>query len=109
MTDNASTQSAPEFGFILRRPFTGYNPGCLETSVYVGPDFTVPIPWWRSNAGSDPRTGNDAEQDWSLSLPHHCDEWPIWDGTREQVLAAALRFRAELDQAIDALRSAEQL
>jgi hypothetical protein len=103
MPDKTTTE-APEFGFILRRPFTGDQPGADETTVYLAPDFATPVPWWRSNAGDDPRSG-EASTDWSLSLPHHCGEWPIGDGSLDQVLDAALRMRAELDQAIDVLRA----
>jgi len=41
--------------------------------------------------------------DWSVFLPHHCDEWIIATGDRESVLAEARRFRAELDAAIGTL------
>lgn len=71
--------------------------------IYLAPDFTARHLWYDTGAGSDPRTDND---DWSLSLPHQCGEWGIWDGPREQVLDAARRFRAELDQAITAMEAA---
>ena len=43
----------------------------------------------------------DAELDeWALYLPHQCDAWDIAAGNRDEVLAGAKAFRAELDRAI---------
>lgn len=95
------------FGFMLRRPGPRVEDDFGEDAapVYLAPDFTTPVPWHRTHAGSDPRCGSDVETDWALSLPHQCGEWGIWDGSREQVLEAAYRFRAELDQAIAAMEA----
>jgi hypothetical protein len=47
--------------------------------------------------------------DWALFLPHRCDAWEIAVGSRAEVLAASLAFRAELDRAIKMLeQGAEQ-
>lgn len=86
------------FGLMLRRPGE-------TTTVYLAPDFTNPRPEWTTDAGSDPRWGEGSDQHWALSLPHHCGEWVIDEGTLDEVIAEAERLRAELDQAIEALRA----
>jgi hypothetical protein len=101
------------FGLMLRRAGDFANPDAewsdpdYEEGIYLAPDFTTRHLHHDTGAGSDPRYGEDAAQQWSLSLPHQCGEWGIWDGTREDVLDAARRFRAELDQAITALENAD--
>lgn len=45
----------------------------------------------------------DYGAEFELCFPHQCDEWSIAAGSREHVLAAARRFRAELDAAISEL------
>lgn len=86
------------FGLMIRRPGE-------TTTVYLAPDFTNPRPEWTTDAGSDPRWGEGSDQHWALSLPHRCGEWVIDEGTLDEVLAEAERFRDELDQAIEALRA----
>jgi hypothetical protein len=95
------------FGLMLRRPGDTANPDAdwgqldYEEGIYLAPDFTTRHPHMDTQAGSDPRHGDG----WSLSLPHRCGEWVIDHGTLDEVLAEALRFRDELDQAIEALRA----
>lgn len=87
------------FNLMLRRPGS--------RSVFLGPSYGDPDEWYRRDGvyeGVDER--EDRGTDWSLSLPHHCDEWPIGVGSREQVLAAAHRLRDELDAAIGAMEAA---
>lgn len=89
------------FNLMLRRPG--------GRDIYLSPTFDDPSEYLRRDGlyeGTDER--DDRDTDWSLSLPHRCGEWGIWDGTREDVLEAALRFRDELDQAIAALEDAEE-
>ena len=92
---------AKPFNLMLRRPG--------GSKVFLSPGYDDPDEWLRRDfyEGSDERADKDTE--WSLSLPHQCGEWGIWDGPREDVLAAALRFRDELDQAIGALAAEEPL
>lgn len=88
--------SAPRpFNLMLRRP------GSRE--VYLSPAFDDPGEYRRRDfyQGDDERS--DEGTDWSLSPPHQCGEWSIWDGSRDEAPAAALRLRDELDQAIAAL------
>lgn len=88
------------FGFMLRKPEPHVEvDGFEQAAVYVAPDFTT-----ATYSAHDPRWATDA---WLLSLPHRCDEWQIWDGSRVDVLAAAYRFRAELDAAIAAMEAAD--
>lgn len=100
------------FGLMLRRPGDVANPDAEfgaddeHEGIYLAPDFTERHDWWKARAGTDPRDSNRDNQ-WSLSLPHQCDEWSIWDGDRADVLAAAYRFRAELDGAIAAMEAAD--
>jgi hypothetical protein len=102
------TPTPPPFGLMLRRPGDTADPDAApgtprgSEGIYLAPDFAVRHEKWHTSAGSDPRDGDG----WALSLPHNCGEWAIWDGSREEVLDAALRFRAELDQAIAALEPA---
>ena len=104
-----SEQPRP-FGLMLRRPGDTANPDATwgdpdrVEGIYVAPDFTIRHTDWDA-AGSDPRNYIGGENDWALSLPHRCGEWGIAEGTLEDVLAEALRFRDELDQAIEALRA----
>jgi hypothetical protein len=43
---------------------------------------------------------------WAFGLPHQCDDWAIAMGSDLQaVVAEAKRFRAELDNAIEALEA----
>jgi len=101
------------FGLMLRRPGDVADPDAEwpdpheYEGIYLAPDFTTRHLRHDTGAVSDPRYGEDAAKQWALSLPHQCGEWGIWDGTREDVLEAALRFRDELDQAITALEAAE--
>ena len=46
--------------------------------------------------------------DWALFLPHRCDAWQVGTGSRAEVLAAGLAFRAELDRAIEMLEQGEE-
>lgn len=93
------------FGLILRRPPPRIDGDYGdETPVYVASGFDEPRSAWQAYAGSDPR--NQPETQWALALPHRCGDWGIWDGPREDVLAAAHRFRAELDAAIAAMEAA---
>jgi hypothetical protein len=102
------TPAPPPFGLLLRRPGDvadpDADPGTPGDSegIYLAPDFTQRHEKFRTYAGSDPRDGDG----WALSLPHNCGEWAIGDGARTEVLADALRLRAELDQAIAALEAA---
>jgi hypothetical protein len=93
------------FGFMLRKPGARVDGDFGdETPVYAAPGFDEPQPAWQTHAGSDPRL--EPESEWALALPHHCDEWNIGDGSREDVLAEAKRFRAELDAAIAVMEAA---
>lgn len=83
---------------MLRRPGDKYK-------VYIGPDFTEPKTNWPF-AEEDPRYGEGALDDYSLSLPHSCQEWVIGGGDRAQVLMDAMALREQLDQVI-AVLSAE--
>jgi hypothetical protein len=57
----------------------------------------------------DDHGGVDAQvDDWALFLPHRCDAWRIAIGSRVEVLAAGLAFRAELDRAIKMLEQGEE-
>lgn len=95
------TEPTP-FGFMLRKP--GPRVDGDETPVYTAPGFDEPQPAWQSRAGSDPRYKPESE--WALALPHHCGDWEIHDGSREDVLDEARRFRAELDAAIAVMEAA---
>lgn len=101
------TEQLRPFGLMLRRPGDIANPDAdwgapdYEAGIYLAPDFTRRHLPHDTPAGSDPRHGDE----WSLSLPHRCGEWVIDHGTLDEVLAEAERLRAELDQAIDALRA----
>ncbi len=103
------------FGLILRRPGDIANPDAdpgapdEDEGIYLAPDFTARHAKHDTRAGADPRWGQGKADQWSLSLPHSCGEWEISDGTREDVLADAVRFRDELDQAIAALQAEEAL
>lgn len=105
------TPALRPFGLMLRRPGDVANPDAdwgapdSEEGIYAAPDFTERRDKRATAAGSDPRCGDDAAQQWALSLPHNCGEWGITDGPLEYVLAEAERFRDESDQAIDALRA----
>jgi len=89
------------FGFMLRKPGPRVEENGFEQSAYYSaPDFATP-----GYSSHDPRWSTDV---WSLSLPHQCQEWEIWDGPREDVLDAAKRFRAELDAAIAVLEAADE-
>ena len=93
------------FGFMLRKPGPRVDGDFGdETPVYTAPGFDEPQPAWQARAGSDPR--HEPEAEWALALPHHCGDWEIWDGPRGDVLAAAKRFRAELDAAIAVMEAA---
>ncbi len=93
------------FGLMLRQPGPRIDGDYGdETPVYVAPAFDAPRSAWEVDAGTDPR--NQPETEWALALPHHCGDWEIWDGPREDVLAAAHRFRAELDAAIAVMEAA---
>ena len=106
------TDTPPTFGLMLRRPGDVANhdadwPDPHEhEGIYLAPDFTTRHLRHDTGAVSDPRNYIGGENDCSLSLPHQCGEWGIWDGPREEVLDAARRFRTELDQAITALENA---
>lgn len=77
--------------FYVKRP--GQDEG---DPVGEPPEWEVPGSLWVDDS------------DWALYLPHRCDAWKIGDGTREQVLAAGLEFRAELDRAITVLEQGEE-
>jgi hypothetical protein len=52
----------------------------------------------------------DASLDeWCLYLPHQCNAWEVGYGSRENVLADALAFRADLDRAIKVLEAAQPM
>lgn len=46
---------------------------------------------------------NAMRDDWSVYLPHKCGSWEVGYGSREEALADAHAFRAELDRAIAVL------
>jgi hypothetical protein len=108
-------QAPCPFGLMLRRPGDVANPDADPGApdeyegIYLAPDFTARHAKHDTRAGIDPRWGQGKADQWSLSLPHSCGEWEISDGTREDVLADALRLRDELDQAIAALQAEEAL
>ena len=95
-----TTEPTP-FGFMLRKPGDAHN-------VYLAPDYAEPHREITTDATNDPRWGENAAQDWCLSLPHRCDEWNIGDGSRDDVLTEAKRFRAELDAAIAVMETADE-
>lgn len=85
------------FNLMIRRPGS--------RDIYLSPAFDDLAEYARRPflEGDDEREDRDA--DWSLTLPHHCGEWPIGFGSLDEVVADAERLRDELDQAIDALRA----
>lgn len=97
-TPPIATQTPRPFNLMLRRPGS--------RDIFLSPTYDDLDEYMRRDfyKGGDER--GDRDTDWSLSLPHHCDEWPIGSGPREEVLADALRLRAELDAAIAALEVA---
>ena len=93
------------FGLMLRKPGPRIEDEYGdETPVYTAPRFDEPRRAWQVYAGTDPRQEPDTE--WALALPHQCGDWEIWDGPRDDVLAAAYRFRTELDAAIAVMEAA---
>ncbi len=86
---DVSSEDEKPFPVVLKRPGDRYG-----TAVATGePGYAV--------GGYDILQG-----DWAVFLPHSCDEWVIATGDRGRVLAEVLRFRAELDLAVETLREA---
>jgi hypothetical protein len=71
------------------------------------PSVNEPFGFEVSRPGDGKSPGYEPDENWTLCLPHQCDEWIITSSANwHEAMSAARRFRDELDAAIAVLYDA---